>query len=88
MYFFYFFLSGFISLMLVRKHVLLCLLSIEYMVISLMFIFSLYCLMLSSFYLYIFFMTFCVCEGSLGLSILVFMIRFHGNDYLNSMFMW
>nr|YP_010140035.1 NADH dehydrogenase subunit 4L [Hylica paradoxa]QQK57688.1 NADH dehydrogenase subunit 4L [Hylica paradoxa] len=86
--FFFFFFMGLVSLILIRKHILLCLLSIEYMVVSLLVVFSIYCLMLSSFYLYLFYMTFCVCEGALGLSVLVSMIRFHGNDYLNSMFMW
>nr|YP_010043669.1 NADH dehydrogenase subunit 4L [Tinda javana]QPD06990.1 NADH dehydrogenase subunit 4L [Tinda javana] len=30
------------------------------------------------------FLTFSVCEGTLGLSLLVSMIRSHGNDYFNS----
>nr|YP_010140048.1 NADH dehydrogenase subunit 4L [Balala fujiana]QQK57701.1 NADH dehydrogenase subunit 4L [Balala fujiana] len=87
-FFYYFFSMGLFSLILIRKHILLCLLSIEFMVISLMFIFSLCCYMFFCYYLYVFFMSFCVCEGVLGLGILVSMIRFHGNDYLNSMFMW
>nr|UGK73304.1 NADH dehydrogenase subunit 4L [Balala lui] len=81
-------MMGLFSLILIRKHILLCLFSIEFMVISLMFIFCFFCYMFSSYYLYVFFMSFCVCEGVLGLGVLVNMIRFHGNDYLNSMFMW
>jgi len=32
-----------------------------------------------------YFFTFCVCEGSLGLSILVSIVCSHGNDYLESL---
>lgn len=33
-------------------------------------------------------MVFFVCEGVLGLRVLVRIIRCYGNDYLNSMFLW
>lgn len=35
-------------------------------------------------YILIYFLTFCVCEGAFGLSILVVLVRSYGNDYLNS----
>nr|YP_009487650.1 NADH dehydrogenase subunit 4L [Bironella hollandi]AWB98325.1 NADH dehydrogenase subunit 4L [Bironella hollandi] len=68
-----------------RKHLLSTLLSLEYMVLSL-FIFLLFYLMFMNYEVYfsMFFLTFCVCEGVLGLSILVSMIRTHGNDYFQS----
>lgn len=34
-------------------------------------------------YILIYFLTFCVCEGAFGLSILVVLVRSYGNDYLN-----
>nr|YP_009711645.1 NADH dehydrogenase subunit 4L [Euchorthippus unicolor]QGA47486.1 NADH dehydrogenase subunit 4L [Euchorthippus unicolor] len=68
-----------------RNHLLMVLLSLEYIVLSL---FLLIVIFLSGFdYDYFFpliFLVFSVCEGALGLSILVSMIRSHGNDFLNS----
>nr|YP_010582970.1 NADH dehydrogenase subunit 4L [Vatana ogromna]UGN61416.1 NADH dehydrogenase subunit 4L [Vatana ogromna] len=85
----YMFFMGLFSLILIRKHILLCLISLEFVVISLLMMILFYCLMFNySFYLYLLMMTFYVCEGVLGLSILVYMIRCHGNDYLMSMFLW
>nr|YP_009487728.1 NADH dehydrogenase subunit 4L [Anopheles minor]AWB98520.1 NADH dehydrogenase subunit 4L [Anopheles minor] len=68
-----------------RKHLLSTLLSLEYMVLSL-FIFLFFYLNFMNYesYFSMFFLTFCVCEGVLGLSILVSMIRTHGNDYFQS----
>nr|ATC73042.1 NADH dehydrogenase subunit 4L [Graphocephala sp. EMHAU-2015-Zz052315] len=90
LFFCYMFMLSIFSLIFIRKHLLLCLLSLEFMVLSLLFLILLYCLMFyySNFYLYIFMMTFYVCEGVLGLSVLVGMIRFHGNDYMNSLVLW
>nr|QUO99370.1 NADH dehydrogenase subunit 4L [Atkinsoniella xanthonota]QZH44563.1 NADH dehydrogenase subunit 4L [Atkinsoniella xanthonota] len=89
-FFCYMFIFSIFSLIFIRKHLLLCLLSLEFMVLSLLFLILLYCLTYSysNFYMYIFMMTFYVCEGVLGLSVLVSMIRFHGNDYLNSFSLW
>nr|YP_009024050.1 NADH dehydrogenase subunit 4L [Pacris xizangensis]ADZ56257.1 NADH dehydrogenase subunit 4L [Pacris xizangensis] len=71
-----------------RKHLLMVLLSLEYIVLSL---FLLVVVFLISFdYDYFFpvvFLVFSVCEGALGLSILVSMIRSHGNDFFNSFFL-
>nr|QNJ60020.1 NADH dehydrogenase subunit 4L [Stenacris vitreipennis] len=68
-----------------RKHLLMVLLSLEYIVLSL---FMLVIIFLVSFnYDYFFpviFLVYSVCEGALGLSILVSMIRSHGNDFFNS----
>nr|YP_010411413.1 NADH dehydrogenase subunit 4L [Agrilus sichuanus]URN73059.1 NADH dehydrogenase subunit 4L [Agrilus sichuanus] len=68
-----------------RKHLLLTLLSLEFIVLSLylMSSFSLSVLSYEFFFLMIF-LTFSVCEGALGLSILVSLIRTHGNDYFQS----
>nr|WRY72418.1 NADH dehydrogenase subunit 4L [Eurhadina rubra] len=88
-FFMYMFFMGLFSLILIRKHILLCLISLEFVVLSLLMLIMLFCMMSSySFYLYLIMMTFYVCEGVLGLSILVYMIRCHGNDFLMSMFLW
>nr|YP_010937779.1 NADH dehydrogenase subunit 4L [Ossuaria sichuanensis]WKW96226.1 NADH dehydrogenase subunit 4L [Ossuaria sichuanensis] len=85
----YIFFMSLISFIFMRKHILLCLISLEMIVLSLLMLVILYCLMFEySFYIYLFLMTFYVCEGVMGLSVLVFMIRCHGNDFLNSLLMW
>nr|YP_010350432.1 NADH dehydrogenase subunit 4L [Chagasia sp. 1 SJ-2020]UOK09913.1 NADH dehydrogenase subunit 4L [Chagasia sp. 1 SJ-2020] len=68
-----------------RKHLLSTLLSLEFMVLSLFIYLFMYLNMMNyETYFSMFFLTFCVCEGVLGLSILVAMIRTHGNDYFQS----
>nr|YP_004935240.1 NADH dehydrogenase subunit 4L [Cramptonomyia spenceri]AET13065.1 NADH dehydrogenase subunit 4L [Cramptonomyia spenceri] len=68
-----------------RKHLLSTLLSLEFIVLSL-FIFLFIYLNLHNYELSfsMMFLTFSVCEGALGLGILVSMIRTHGNDYFQS----
>nr|UFK32277.1 NADH dehydrogenase subunit 4L [Eurhadina fusca] len=88
-FFIYMFFMGLFSLIMIRKHILLCLISMEFLVLSLLMLIMLFCLMMNyMFYMYLIMMTFYVCEGVLGLSILVYMIRCHGNDFLMSMFLW
>nr|YP_010944847.1 NADH dehydrogenase subunit 4L [Japanagallia curvipenis]WMC21059.1 NADH dehydrogenase subunit 4L [Japanagallia curvipenis] len=85
----YLMIMGLFCFIFIRKHILLCLMSLEFIVLYLLFLIFGYCLMYDySFYLYILVMTFFVCEGALGLSVLVSMIRSHGNDYLNSLMLW
>nr|YP_010737137.1 NADH dehydrogenase subunit 4L [Botyodes diniasalis]WEP25234.1 NADH dehydrogenase subunit 4L [Botyodes diniasalis] len=68
-----------------HKHLLIVLLSLEFIVLS---IFFFMVLMFSyieyDLYMLMVFLVFSVCEGALGLSILVSMIRTHGNDYFQS----
>nr|WCR51096.1 NADH dehydrogenase subunit 4L [Meiligma sp. GTI-94] len=68
-----------------HKHLLIILLSLEFMVLSI-FLFLLLVLIYTSYNMYMLmvFLVFAVCEGALGLSILVSMIRTHGNDYFQS----
>lgn len=65
-----------------HKHLLIILLRLEFIVLRLFFFLLVY---LSSIdydiYILIVFLVFSVCEGALGLSILVSIIRTHGNDY-------
>jgi NADH-ubiquinone oxidoreductase chain 4L len=65
-----------------HKHLLIVLLSLEFIVLRIFFLI----LVIISFieydiYILIVFLVFSVCEGVLGLSILVSIIRTHGNDY-------
>nr|AMH85704.1 NADH dehydrogenase subunit 4L [Ocyptamus sativus] len=68
-----------------RKHLLSMLLSLEYIVLSLFYLLFIYLNMMNfENYFSMVFMTFSVCEGVLGLSVLVSMIRMYGNDYFQS----
>nr|AOS50533.1 NADH dehydrogenase subunit 4L [Sitophilus zeamais] len=78
------YLSGLIAFIIERKHLLLMLLSLEYIVVSL-FLLVFYNLMINfDFFFCMIFLTMSVCESVLGLAILVLMIRNHGNDYVLS----
>nr|ASL05676.1 NADH dehydrogenase subunit 4L [Trichoferus campestris]QWB85738.1 NADH dehydrogenase subunit 4L [Trichoferus campestris] len=77
------FFSGLIVFSSKRKHLLLMLLSLEFVVLSLYLAIFYYLSFLNYEYFFsMIFLTFSVCEGVLGLSILVSMIRVHGNDYI------
>uniref|UniRef100_A0AAU7B9X6 NADH-ubiquinone oxidoreductase chain 4L n=1 Tax=Parvotettix domesticus TaxID=3073458 RepID=A0AAU7B9X6_9ORTH len=68
-----------------RKHLVATLLSLEFIMLSLFLMLFNY-LNLFNFELFfsMVFLVFSVCEGALGLSVLVSMIRTHGNDYFQS----
>nr|YP_010576276.1 NADH dehydrogenase subunit 4L [Stilicoderus aquilinus]UZN43813.1 NADH dehydrogenase subunit 4L [Stilicoderus aquilinus] len=79
------YISGLLSFCLNRKHFLMMLLSLEFIVLSLYLnLFILLSYYSNEYYFSMIFLTMSVCEGALGLSILVAMIRTHGNDYFNS----
>ena len=82
---FYLFFIGVITFIISRKHLLSTLLSLEFIVLALFFILLIF-LNLFNYELYftILFLTFRVCEGALGISIMVSIIRTHGNDFFNS----
>nr|YP_011002914.1 NADH dehydrogenase subunit 4L [Leucoptera coffeella]WPR14280.1 NADH dehydrogenase subunit 4L [Leucoptera coffeella] len=84
MIFFMFFIGNMIFVS-KYKHLMIVLLSLEYLVLSI-FIFLLVFLMYYNcdMYMLMVFLVFSVCEGVLGLSVLVSMIRSHGNDYFQS----
>nr|UJG45289.1 NADH dehydrogenase subunit 4L [Beris vallata] len=68
-----------------RKHLLSMLLSLEFIVLSLFLMLFIYLNYFNnSMFFSMMFLVFSVCEGVLGLSMLVSMIRSHGNDYFNS----
>nr|YP_010439639.1 NADH dehydrogenase subunit 4L [Pida apicalis]UTC33528.1 NADH dehydrogenase subunit 4L [Pida apicalis] len=67
------------------KHLLIVLLSLEFIVLSIFFFLLIYLSFIEcELYMLMVFLVFSVCEGALGLSILVSMIRTHGNDYFQS----
>nr|AXS66345.1 NADH dehydrogenase subunit 4L [Staphylinoidea sp. 6 KM-2017] len=79
------FFSGALVFAMKRKHLLLVLMSLEFLVLSL------FLNMLMSFsvvnfeiYFVMIFLSMSVCEGAIGLALLVSLIRTHGNDYFNS----
>nr|QWZ46319.1 NADH dehydrogenase subunit 4L [Philolithus sp. JT2]QWZ46384.1 NADH dehydrogenase subunit 4L [Philolithus actuosus]QWZ46397.1 NADH dehydrogenase subunit 4L [Philolithus actuosus] len=79
------FLGGLYVFSMKRKHLLLMLLSLEFIVLSIYMIMFIYLSFFNNEYFFsMIFLTFSVCEGVLGLSILVSLIRSHGNDYFQS----
>nr|YP_010166721.1 NADH dehydrogenase subunit 4L [Oreodytes davisii]QRV62825.1 NADH dehydrogenase subunit 4L [Oreodytes davisii] len=86
MIFLFMFFSGLFVFCSKRKHLLLMLLSMEFIILSL---YVLLFIFLSNFdyefYFSMIFLVFCVCESVMGLSVLVSLIRTHGNDYFFSM---
>nr|YP_009654767.1 NADH dehydrogenase subunit 4L [Cloresmus pulchellus]QCI09322.1 NADH dehydrogenase subunit 4L [Cloresmus pulchellus] len=80
------FISGLIVFSSGHKHLLVALFSLEYLVVTLFLMLFLFLLNYGfEFYFILVYLTFSVCEGALGLGVLVNMIRSHGNDYLSSM---
>ena len=72
---------GFISFSLNRKHLLMILLSLEFIILSLYFWIFIYLRFFNfEFFFRIIFLTIRVCEGALGLRILVMIVRCYGND--------
>lgn len=67
------------------KHLLITLLRLEFIVL-IIFYFLLFFLLNVDYNLYfiIIFLVFSVCEGALGLSILILIIRTYGNDYFQT----
>nr|QNH94194.1 NADH dehydrogenase subunit 4L [Eochionelasmus coreana] len=79
------FIVGFWVYVSKRKHLMSMLISLEYLVLSIFLL-----VMLTSFtsgletYLGLIFLIASVCEGSLGIGIMVSMVRSHGSDYISS----
>nr|WRM53947.1 NADH dehydrogenase subunit 4L [Flavicorniculum planiforceps] len=79
------FIMGLFTFVSNRKHLLSMLLSLEYIILSLFLLLFIYLNMMNfEFFFSMMFLIFSVCEGVLGLSVLVSMIRTHGNDYFQS----
>lgn len=87
--FIYMYIISLFSLLVIRKHIFLCLLSLEFIIVSLLLIYMYnYLLYINGIYLIVFMIVFFVCEGVLGLRVLVRIIRCFRNDYVNSIRLW
>nr|YP_008815700.1 NADH dehydrogenase subunit 4L [Engaeus lengana]AGZ13069.1 NADH dehydrogenase subunit 4L [Engaeus lengana] len=77
--------SGLSAFVFSHKHLLSALLALEFMMLG---IFGLLSIMSSKVgveaYFVMFFLIMAACEGALGLSLLVSIVRSHGNDYFSS----
>nr|UXW64260.1 NADH dehydrogenase subunit 4L [Corynis sp.] len=80
--FMFLFFIGFFSLCLNRFYLLMILLNFEFLILMLFFFLIIYLNYYGlELYFSLIFLVFSVCEGVLGLSILILMVRFYGNDY-------
>nr|YP_009192208.1 NADH dehydrogenase subunit 4L [Eurythoe complanata]ALO81720.1 NADH dehydrogenase subunit 4L [Eurythoe complanata] len=77
--------SGFLSLLLQRKHVLMALLSLEAIILSLTFLASAAFFNSLETFLAIVILSFGACEASLGLALLVLMLRATGSDMISTL---
>nr|AOY39678.1 NADH dehydrogenase subunit 4L [Scolytinae sp. BMNH 1040080] len=78
------FLSGLISYILSNKHFLLMLISLESMVLSVYMLMFFYFVQFSSeSFVNMIYLSMSVCEGALGLTLLVVLIRTHGMDMVS-----
>nr|QUT08455.1 NADH dehydrogenase subunit 4L [Exhippolysmata ensirostris] len=69
----------------VRKHLLSALISLEYVMLSVFWLMSLLLTCLGGECVFVlYFLTFAACEGALGLSLLVCVVRSHGSDNFNN----
>nr|YP_009441938.1 NADH dehydrogenase subunit 4L [Pityophthorus pubescens]AOY40159.1 NADH dehydrogenase subunit 4L [Pityophthorus pubescens] len=79
----WFFFSGLFIFVSKYKHFLIMLLSLEFLVLSLYMMFFIYFSQgISDYFVSMFYLSMSVCEGALGLSLLVLMIRTHGGDMI------
>nr|AYQ19010.1 NADH dehydrogenase subunit 4L [Ptilodactylidae sp. 2 ACP-2013] len=81
--FMFMFLAGLWSFSLKNKHLLLMLLSMEFIIMSLYYLLFMYLITEGDCNFSMVFLSMVVCEGALGISILVSIVRSHGNDYFN-----
>nr|WMC21034.1 NADH dehydrogenase subunit 4L [Egea inermis] len=83
---FFVYVSGLLVLLFQWKHILNILLSFEILTLGIIFSFLLsWGLLSGDCSVMMVIVVFGVCEASLGLSLLVSMIRVHGNDYVSSL---
>nr|YP_006460291.1 NADH dehydrogenase subunit 4L [Ochlodes venata]ADI75326.1 NADH dehydrogenase subunit 4L [Ochlodes venata] len=83
--FFFMFMIGNMIFISKHKHLLIMLLSLEFIILSIYMMMMMYLSFIDfDMYMLMVFLVFSVCEGALGISILVSMIRTHGNDYFQS----
>nr|AVJ52533.1 NADH dehydrogenase subunit 4L [Homaemus aeneifrons] len=78
-------ICGVVTFCSTRNHLLLALLSLEFMVLFIFYMMIVFMVIYGyELYFSLIFLVFSVCEGALGLSVLVSLVRSQGNDYLSS----
>nr|AML26174.1 NADH dehydrogenase subunit 4L [Scolytinae sp. BMNH 1274290] len=78
------FFSGLISYIMSKKHFLLMLISLEVMVLSIYMLMFLYFAQFGAeMFINMIYLSMSVCEGALGLTLLVVLIRTHGMDMIS-----
>nr|YP_011017364.1 NADH dehydrogenase subunit 4L [Amblyomma tigrinum]WQF69027.1 NADH dehydrogenase subunit 4L [Amblyomma tigrinum] len=77
------YITGIFSLIFNRFHLIMILMSIEFMYMSLILIIFYYFVMFNILNIFVFLITI-VCEAALGLSLLVLTNNFYGNEMINS----
>nr|YP_009467160.1 NADH dehydrogenase subunit 4L [Phatnoma laciniatum]ARB50165.1 NADH dehydrogenase subunit 4L [Phatnoma laciniatum] len=83
---FYSLFCGFLMFSFSHDHLLLTLMSLEFLVVTMFLLMTCYLMYWGlELYFLIIFLSFSVCEGSVGLSLLVCVIRGHGNDMISSL---
>nr|ACA21297.1 NADH dehydrogenase subunit 4L [Shinkaia crosnieri] len=79
-------MSGYSGLVAYRKHLLNVLLCLEFIMLGIFFFMIMFISVIGSeMYFVLFFLALVTCEGALGLSLLVLIVCFNGNDYFSSM---
>nr|WCD42291.1 NADH dehydrogenase subunit 4L [Haemaphysalis doenitzi] len=81
---FFIYFIGVFSFVLNRFHLMLLLMSIEFMYLSLMVVFFYNSMMISIINIFVF-LTAIVCEASIGLSLLVLISFYYGNEFISSL---
>nr|YP_009294938.1 NADH dehydrogenase subunit 4L [Filhollianassa ceramica]ANW37032.1 NADH dehydrogenase subunit 4L [Filhollianassa ceramica]AOH05874.1 NADH dehydrogenase subunit 4L [Filhollianassa ceramica] len=77
-------LCGLVAFSSSYKHLLNTLLSLEFIMLSIFWLFTIIFSEISQeLYLMLFFLTLVACEGALGLGLVVCIVRTHGNDQFN-----
>nr|YP_009946943.1 NADH dehydrogenase subunit 4L [Macrostemum floridum]QOH91261.1 NADH dehydrogenase subunit 4L [Macrostemum floridum] len=86
LYLWFLMIFGLIKLVLNFKHLLNLLMIVEFMMMNILLLMVIFLMkMESEFYFFMLFMIMMVCEGVLGLVILILMVRSYGNDYFYSL---
>nr|YP_009917415.1 NADH dehydrogenase subunit 4L [Amblyomma ovale]QLF99614.1 NADH dehydrogenase subunit 4L [Amblyomma ovale] len=78
------YMIGLASLIFNRFHLIMILMSIEFMYMALIILMLMYFSFINLMNIFLFFITI-VCEAALGLSLLVFFNYYYGNEMLNSL---
>lgn len=68
-----------------RNHLLVTLVSLEFVSLIIFYILELNLWIFTEKYVLMYYLTFCVCEGAFGLSLLVMLVRSIGNDYFQNL---